>query len=343
MNNRPVRQARIGNRPNQDQEIRPNQDQEIPPADQAPGVVVPGAPADNEIPVQVVVPQEAGENLAAELDAGHGGRDQPRRQRRRINVDLSDPSSTSSEEEPELPRRRPRAARAGPVAAAAAVDAVAGEDVDEDEDELLKAVKAKKAQAGKWAKSHPGITPGEQVILAECRQLFAGFPECLASIIRLGGSRPLGDFLIQIQGMALKFQAMKDSLKFKVQVPAATELLIQSSLDLLLEFKEKFGPLAYTPSAVASIISFYSDGVFCALYGRDAASEACNQLRAFSKCNRTIASASFSSLMKWTNRSGHRQQNNQQKKSSHGGQSSREDRGYGRDDRGKSSMRRNRM
>ena len=336
MNARPIRQARMQNRPG-------NQD---PPVAENPAAGI--APQAGQDPVQVVVGQEAVEELArdlggqAEAEPVRDQRGEPRRQRRRVNVDLSDLSSTSSEEEAaELPRRRPRPPQPRPQAPVPADDPAEDPAEDEDDDELVRAVKAKKMLKGKWSKSHVGITPGEQVILAETRQLFASFPESLASIIRLGGNRPLGDFLIQIQSMITKFKAMKDALKFKIQVPKSTTLLIDSSLEVLVDFRDRFGPLSYNPSALSSLISFYSEGVFGALYGKEAAAEAASQLRAFGKVNRTLSSVSFSSLMKWTNRNGQRQQNQSKKSQSNSRYSDREERGNSRDR--SRSLRKNRM
>ena len=341
MNGRPFRQARNNNR--QEPADQPEQDP-IPPQ-AAPHQDPQNAPPGPEGPLPVVVGPEAAEALAEDLGGAREAQQRdgpPRRQRRRINVDLSDFST--SEDEVELPRRLPRRQNRPnqPAAANPPLDAF---EEDDDEDDLLKAVRAKKALAGKWSKSHQGISPGELVILAECRQAFANFPQALASICRLGGAGPLGEFLILISGLVMKVKAMQDALKFKVGVPPATVLLIESTLDILTTFKDKFGPLSFTPSALASLIAFYTDGVFCALYGKEAALEAANQLRSFGKVNRTLSAVSFSSLLKWTNRSNNNSRQNQQsqsqKKSSssgHGGG------GYGRDDRNRgSSMRRNRM
>ena len=270
INNRPVRQARLQNRPD---------GQEVPAAEQAPAVEPIEVVADADHAVQMLVQDQ---NQGGGVPNGQRAR--PRNDRRRRQAaQLSDSEPSDGEDEPLPP---------------AVVPAV-------DEDPLLAAVRQKQKTLGYWARNDPNITPGEAIYMAEIRQIFKSLPEVLASLVRLGG-KPLNDFIVSIANLAVKFSAMKDGLVYKPNVPEATRVMIESSLSLLVCFKDKFHPLSVQPAALTSIIAYYQDAVFMTLFGRENALEAVQQFRAFSRTNRTIAACSFSSLLKWQNRSNYR-------------------------------------
>ena len=365
----PARQARQRAENPQPADVIANNPGEAPELVPIPAAQNPHQPAVQAAqppqPPAVQVAAGALEDAVAEADRDRAGhrrdRDReirpvrdspPRRQRRRLAVELSDWSSSEDGEvqDAPLPRRAPRARGDPNYDAFPQVNLAPAAPPIEGGDELLLAVRAKKQNLGYWSKADPFISPGEAVILAEVRQLWASFPEVLASIIRLGG-RPLSEFVVQVAQLVTKFKAVKEGLKFKINVPETTIVMVESSLELLSSFKDRFGPLSNTPSALASIIAFYSDPVFMALFGRDAATEAANQLRAFGRVNRTLGAVCFASLLKWENRAQHRKSHGQQSGGSRGrsGQSSsgggrdrdRRDSRDGRD--GGRNMRRNRM
>ena len=270
MNNvRPVRQARLQNRP---------EGQEVPAVEPPAGEPI-AVVADADVAVQrLVQDQNQGE------DVPNGQRPRPRNIRgRRQAAQLSDSEPSDADDEPLPPAVVPA----------------------DDEDPLLAAVRQKQKSLGYWAKNDPNITPGEAIYMAEIRQLFKSLPEVLASLVRLGG-RPLNEFIVSIANLCVKFSAMKDGLVYKPNVPEATRVMIESSLSLLVDFKDKFHPLSVQPAALTSLIAYYQDGVFMTLFGRENALEAVQQFRAFSRTNRTIAACSFSSLLKWQNRSNYR-------------------------------------
>ena len=141
-------------------------------------------------------------------------------------------------------------------------------------------------------------------------------PDIIASLIRSGG-KGLENFIVSLGAIIQKWKSLQESLKFKGGDLDDTLLLVDSSIESLTFFKDKFTALSVAPSAVPSIISFYADPIVVALYGKGPCEEATAQLRALCRVEKALAAASFSSLLKWTPKSqfkasGKRSHNNSQ-------------------------------
>ena len=143
-------------------------------------------------------------------------------------------------------------------------------------------------------------------------------------MIRSGG-KALENFTVSLGAIIQKWKSLKESLKFKGGDLDDTLLLVDSSIESLTFFKDKFTALSVAPSAVPSIISFYADPIVVALYGKGPCEEATAQLRALCRVEKVLAAASFSSLLKWTPKSqfsksnGKRSHNNNQNSNNNNG------------------------
>ena len=153
--------------------------------------------------------------------------------------------------------------------------------------------------AGQWWKHDENLAHGDHIILSDSRILFKQLPDIIASLVKSGG-KPLEDFIVSLGAIIQKWKSLKESLVFKGGNLDDTMLLVDSSIESLVFFRDKFSALAVAPSAVPSIVSFYGDQVFVALFGKGPSEEAIAQLKAFCRVNQVLAAASFSSLLKWT-------------------------------------------
>ena len=150
-----------------------------------------------------------------------------------------------------------------------------------------------------WWKHDANLAHSDHIILSDTRGLFKNLPDSIASLVKTG-TKPLEEFIVSLGIIIQKWKSLKESLKFKGGNLEDTLLLVESSLDILVYFRDKFSAISVSPSAVPSIVSYYSDPILVALFGKGPSDEAIAQLKAFCKINQTLAAASFSSLLKWT-------------------------------------------
>ena len=167
-------------------------------------------------------------------------------------------------------------------------------------DPLERAMKIREESQGKWLKHDQNLAGGDACTLRESHLLFRKLPEIVAGLLKVG-PKPLEDFLTNIGALVVKWGSIRDDMLYR---PVRGDLgktnrIITASLDVLTKFRENYNQISNSPSAISSLVSFYQDPVFSALYGPSQVEESVGQLKAFARNNRTLAAMSFSGLLKW--------------------------------------------
>ena len=249
---------------------------------------------------QVLV-QEGPQPPAAEVrfpvqQAPQGQPQLPRRNRRRLQPNMVDFDSDSSAEIP--PVQPPRNIQAQNEAS--------------EDDELDLALKRKKSTNGKWQQHLKAFSHSEAVLCSNSSQALLQIPELLASLPKNGGAC-LEQHLHGLRNLWTSWDAVNSGLKFRGLAGKdleKAEKVASASAGMFRSFLDTFTPISSAPGALSGIIAFFEDDVHRALLGQDNSNSLVQQLRAFSRVQRSIAAVSFSSLCRWRPKSVYRAENN---------------------------------
>ena len=189
-----------------------------------------------------------------------------------------------------------------------------GQDYDEQgdgeqpQDDLEAAMRARVSSQGALQKHYVGFNVGEAVLLADTARVFSDVPEIISGLPRTGG-RPLENHLNAVRNLTISWDAVVKNIRHKRLDAAALKAaknVATCAAAMARQFLDSFHPISTAPGAVSALILFYEQPVHKCLLGCELTAVIVNQLRSFSRVQRSLSAISFGSMCRWTARHQHR-------------------------------------